>query len=171
MALTIYDTMKGQKVPFEPLHAGRVGIYVCGPTVYDMSHVGHGRVYVAFDTVVRYLRRRFDVTYVRNFTDVDDKIIKRASELGQPASAVSERDAAIAWLGTAAMVGDVLPVESPDPGRQRVEIAFDGPIEAQADLLRSMIEAGHRVVGYSQATSDLEEIFLKVTGQDAEEAA
>jgi ABC-2 type transport system ATP-binding protein len=83
----------------------------------------------------------------------------------------ADRDAAIAWLGTATMVGDVLAVESADAGRQRIEVAFDGPIEAQAELLRSMIEAGHRVVGYSQATSDLEEIFLKVTGQDAEEVA
>jgi ABC-2 type transport system ATP-binding protein len=83
----------------------------------------------------------------------------------------ADRDTAIAWLGTATMVGDVLAVESADAGRQRIEVAFDGPIEAQAELLRSMIEAGHRVVGYSQATSDLEEIFLKVTGQDAEEAA
>jgi ABC-2 type transport system ATP-binding protein len=83
----------------------------------------------------------------------------------------ADRDTAIAWLGTATMVGDVLAVESADAGRQRIEVAFDGPIEAQAELLRSMIEAGHRVVGYSQATSDLEEIFLKVTGQDAEEVA
>jgi ABC-2 type transport system ATP-binding protein len=82
-----------------------------------------------------------------------------------------ERDAAAAWLGTSSMVSDVLQVESGDPARHRLEVAFDGPSEAQADLLRSMIEAGHRVVGYSQATSDLEEIFLKVTGQQDEEAA
>jgi ABC-2 type transport system ATP-binding protein len=80
-------------------------------------------------------------------------------------------EAAAAWLGTAPMVGDVLPVESTDADRRRLEVAFDGPPEAQAELLRSMIEAGHRVVGYSQATSDLEEIFLKVTGQYEEEAA
>jgi ABC-2 type transport system ATP-binding protein len=83
----------------------------------------------------------------------------------------ADREAAIAWLGTADLVGDVLPVESADAGRQRIEVAFDGPIEAQAELLRTMIDAGHRVVGYSQATSDLEEIFLKVTGQHGEEAA
>ncbi len=85
--------------------------------------------------------------------------------------AETDRDAAIAWLGTEPLAGDAVPVESPDAGRQRIEVAFDGPVEAQAALLRAMIEAGHRVVGYSQATSDLEEIFLKVTGQDAEEAA
>jgi ABC-2 type transport system ATP-binding protein len=83
----------------------------------------------------------------------------------------AERESAVTWLGTAAMVSDVLPVASADAGRQRIEVAFDGPIEAQAELLRTMIDAGHRVVGYSQATSDLEEIFLKVTGQQDEEAA
>ena len=70
------------------------------------------------------------------------------------------------------MVGDVLQVETTDVDRVRLEVPFDGPTDAQADLLRSMVEAGHRVVGYTQATSDLEEIFLKVTGQiDEEEAA
>ena len=83
MALRIYDTLTGQKVPFEPMTPGKVRMYVCGPTVYDMSHIGHARAYVAFDTAVRYLRRRYDVTYVRNYTDVDDKIIKRANEVSE----------------------------------------------------------------------------------------
>ncbi len=84
--------MTSEKEIFAPLHPPAVGIYVCGPTVYDMSHVGHARVYVAFDVVVRHLRRRgHRVTYVRNYTDVDDKIIKRALDLGQKPSEVSER--------------------------------------------------------------------------------
>lgn len=83
----------------------------------------------------------------------------------------ADREAAVAWLGTEPLVGDVLSIESADAGRQRIEVAFDGPVEAQAELLRTMISAGHRVIGYTQATSDLEEIFLKVTGQHAEEAA
>ena len=92
----------------------------------------------------------------------------RIDLLGDEASVA----AATAWLGTAPMVGDVLQVETTDVDRVRLEVPFDGPTDAQADLLRSMVEAGHRVVGYSQATSDLEEIFLKVTGQiDEEEAA
>lgn len=82
----------------------------------------------------------------------------------------ADREAAVAWLGTEPLVGDVLSIESADAGRQRIEVAFDGPVEAQAELLRTMISAGHRVIGYTQATSDLEEIFLKVTGQHAEEA-
>ena len=74
-------------------------------------------------------------------------------------------DAARAWLETDARIADVLDATSTPDGAARIEASFDGPPEAQADLLRSMVEAGHRVVGFSQATSDLEEIFLKVTGQ------
>jgi cysteinyl-tRNA synthetase len=91
MPLRIYDTMTGQKIPFAPMTPGKVGMYVCGPTVYDMSHIGHARAYVAFDVVVRYLRRHFEVTYVRNYTDVDDKIIKRAHEVGEEPATLAER--------------------------------------------------------------------------------
>jgi ABC-2 type transport system ATP-binding protein len=77
--------------------------------------------------------------------------------------------AAREWLGTDPRIADVLEATTTSDGAARIEASFDGPPEAQADLLRSMVEAGHRVVGFSQATSDLEEIFLKVTGQnDAE---
>ena len=68
-----------KKRDFHPVNAGQIGIYVCGMTVYDRCHLGHGRVMVAFDAIVRYLRfRGFEVTYVRNITDVDDKIFERA---------------------------------------------------------------------------------------------
>src|SRR6185295_3779537 len=63
----------------------------CGPTVYDLAHIGHARCYIAFDVVTRYLRRSYDVLHVRNFTDVDDKIIKRAAEMGEAPGALSER--------------------------------------------------------------------------------
>ena len=80
-------------------------------------------------------------------------------------------DAAIAWLGNDPRVTDVLRLETADASAPaRLDVSFDGPADAQAELLRAMIEYGHRVVGFSQATTDLEEIFLKVTGQDAEEA-
>ncbi len=81
MSLQIFDTLARKKRDFHPLEAGQIGIYVCGMTVYDHCHLGHGRVMVAFDAIVRYLRfRGFDVTYVRNITDVDDKIFERAAE-------------------------------------------------------------------------------------------
>jgi len=79
--LRLFDTLTGQKQELVTREPQKVGLYVCGPTVYDYSHLGHARVYVVFDTVVRYLRHRgYEVTYVRNFTDVDDKIIARANE-------------------------------------------------------------------------------------------
>ena len=79
MSLQIFDTLARKKRDFHPMEAEKIGIYVCGMTVYDRCHLGHGRVMVAFDTIVRYLRfRGFDVKYVRNITDVDDKIFSRA---------------------------------------------------------------------------------------------
>jgi cysteinyl-tRNA synthetase len=92
MALRIYNTLSRQKADFVPLQPGKVGMYVCGITAYDMSHIGHARAYVAFDVVYRYLKHQgLEVTYVRNFTDVDDKIIKRANEIGQEFEAVPNR--------------------------------------------------------------------------------
>lgn len=83
MSLQIYNSLTRQKAPFTPIEAGRAGIYVCGMTVYDYCHLGHARVLVVFDTVVRFLRRQgYQVTYVRNITDIDDKIIQRANEQG-----------------------------------------------------------------------------------------
>ncbi|MBM4387011.1 MAG: cysteine--tRNA ligase [Deltaproteobacteria bacterium] len=92
MPLKIFNTMTRQKEEFAPLNPPVVGIYVCGVTVYDRCHIGHARAYVAFDTIVRHLRYRgYRVKFVRNFTDVDDKIINRANELGIPAKELSQR--------------------------------------------------------------------------------
>ncbi|HVY39215.1 MAG TPA: cysteine--tRNA ligase [Polyangia bacterium] len=91
MSLRIYDTRAGKKVPFVPLKEGRVGMYSCGITVYDRCHVGHARMMVAFDVIVRHLRASgYAVTFVRNITDVDDKIIKRGELEGRTAAEVSE---------------------------------------------------------------------------------
>ncbi len=85
MAFSFYDTKSRTKRVFEPLREGQISLYVCGVTVYDRCHVGHGRSLIFFDTVVRYLRwRGYDVKFVRNVTDIDDKIINRANELGEP---------------------------------------------------------------------------------------
>jgi cysteinyl-tRNA synthetase len=92
MAIRIYNTLTRLKEAFEPVVPGQVRIYVCGPTVYDSCHVGHARSVVVFDVVVRYLRaKNYEVTYVRNFTDVDDKIIKRAGEVGVDALQLAEK--------------------------------------------------------------------------------
>jgi cysteinyl-tRNA synthetase len=83
VSLQIFDTLAREKREFQPMEAEKIGMYVCGMTVYDRCHLGHGRVMVAFDAIVRYLRfRGFDVNYVRNITDVDDKIFARAAERG-----------------------------------------------------------------------------------------
>ena len=81
MPLSVFNTMGNRKEPFVPAAPGKVRMYVCGVTVYDLCHIGHARANVAFDIIVRYLRHGgYDVKYVRNFTDIDDKIIKRAAE-------------------------------------------------------------------------------------------
>jgi len=90
--LQIYNTLSRQKEVFTPITPGKVGLYVCGITIYDYCHVGHARTYVAFDVINRYLRFcGYDVTYVRNITDVDDKIIKRAAENGESCDALTAR--------------------------------------------------------------------------------
>jgi cysteinyl-tRNA synthetase len=92
MALTVYNSKTRNKEELSTLEPGKVAMYVCGVTVYDDPHVGHARCYVAFDAIVRHLRARgYDVTYVRNFTDVDDKIIKRAAEVGDTCEELAQR--------------------------------------------------------------------------------
>lgn len=90
--MKILNTLTRRKEEFVPINEGKVGIYVCGPTVYDYIHIGNARPMIVFDTLRRYLEYKgYDVNYVSNFTDVDDKIIKRANEEGVDASVISER--------------------------------------------------------------------------------
>ena len=92
MALKIYNTLTGSKEEFKPLNEKKVGMYVCGVTVYDLCHMGHARSLVVFDVIFRYLTYLgYRVTYVRNFTDVDDKIIKKANEEGVECRSISEK--------------------------------------------------------------------------------
>lgn len=93
MTVRIYSTLSRQVEDLAPLEPGRVRLYVCGMTTYDLCHLGHARLMLAFDIVQRWLRTRgLQVTYVRNITDVDDKIIRRALELGEPIAALTERN-------------------------------------------------------------------------------
>src|SRR6185295_954434 len=90
--IKIYNSFTQKKEDFIPLIPNKVSLYVCGPTVYDFAHVGNARTYAAFDIIIRYFRwRGFEVTYVRNITDIDDKIIKRANENNESFSAVVDR--------------------------------------------------------------------------------
>lgn len=90
--LKLYNTLSKQKDVFKPIEPGKVKMYVCGMTVYDLCHVGHARVMVVFDVVTRYLRASgYEVTYIRNITDIDDKIIKRAMENGETIQTLTDR--------------------------------------------------------------------------------
>ena len=90
--LSLYNTLTRRKEVFEPLNEGRVGMYVCGPTVYNFFHIGNARPFVVFDTMRKYLEYRgYKVKFVQNFTDVDDKIINRAHEEKCTAPEVSEK--------------------------------------------------------------------------------
>ena len=92
MAIRVYNTLTGKKEDFVPLHEGKVGMYVCGVTVYDLCHIGHARSAIIFDILYRYFRYRgYEVTFVRNFTDIDDKIINRANQEGVDYKTIAER--------------------------------------------------------------------------------
>lgn len=132
--LKIHNSLTKQKEPFTPRVPGKVGMYVCGMTVYDYCHVGHARVMVVFDVVARYLRASgYDMTYVRNITDIDDKIIKRAAENGETMAALTERFIKAMHEDSAAL--GVLP---PDH-----EPRATTSIDAIIDMIRRLVERGY----------------------------
>ncbi len=131
--LQIYNTLTKKKEVFTPIDPGKVRMYVCGMTVYDYCHVGHARVLVVFDMVVRYLRvRGFAVTYIRNVTDIDDKIIKRANENGESIDALTGR-----FIRFMHEDADALGVQRPDQ-EPRATRHIDGIIA----MTRQLIERG-----------------------------
>src|SRR4029453_17410693 len=92
MTFHLHCTLRNKKVPFETEESGHARVYLCGPTVYDLPHLGHARSSIVYDLLVRYLRASgYRVTYVRNITDVDDKILKRAAESNEDAMALATR--------------------------------------------------------------------------------
>lgn len=138
MNLRLFNTETGKKEAFEPLEDGKVKMYVCGVTVYDFSHIGHARCYTAFDVVYRYLKfLGLDVKYVRNFTDVDDKIIKRANELGVSPRELTDRNIAAYHEDM-----DALGCLRPD-----VEPRVTDHMEAIIELIGRIVDRGHGYVG------------------------
>ena len=136
--LKIYNSLTNRKDTFVPIEANKVRMYVCGMTIYDYCHLGHARVMVVFDVVVRYLRSRgYDVTYVRNITDVDDKIIKRANENGEDIQSLTERFIGIMNEDAAAL--GILP---PD-----LEPRATASMEGIIDMIKALIDNGHAYQG------------------------
>ena len=91
-SLQIYNSLTRSKEVFTPIEPGKVRMYVCGMTIYDYCHIGHARMMMSFDVVYRWLKATgYEVTYVRNITDIDDKIINRAAENGEPISSLTSR--------------------------------------------------------------------------------
>ncbi len=131
--LQIYNTLTRKKEPFTPLDGNNVRMYVCGMTVYDFCHIGHARTVTAFDVVARYLRARgYNLTYVRNITDVDDKIIRRALENGESIDVLTDRMIA-AMREDFRQLGNLDPDEEP-----RATAHVDGMIS----MIEGLIEKG-----------------------------
>ncbi len=134
MTIKIYDTRARRKVDFEPIEAGKVRMYVCGPTVYNRIHIGNARTFISFDTIRRYLIwRGFDVTFVQNITDVDDKIINRANEEGRTA-------AEVAADYTEAFIADMHTADVADPD---VRPKATEEIDTMIDLVQRLIDSNH----------------------------
>jgi len=136
--IKIFNSLTGDKETFVPIEEGKVRMYVCGMTVYDYCHLGHARVMVVFDVVTRYLRHLgYEVTYVRNITDIDDKIIRRANENGEPIQQLTSRFISIMHEDAAA-----LGVLEPDL-EPRATSSMDNII----DMIRSLLEKGYAYAG------------------------
>jgi len=146
--LKIHNDLTRQKEDFVPIEPGRVRMYVCGMTVYDYCHLGHARVMVVFDVVYRYLQARgYEVAYIRNITDIDDKIIRRANENGEPFTALTERFVA-AMHEDAAALGVLPPSEEPRATEHLGEIV---------DMIERLIANGHAYV------ADNGDVYYSVT--------
>jgi cysteinyl-tRNA synthetase len=133
MALEIYSTPEKKKKEFKPISGDKVGMYVCGMTVYDMCHIGHARSQIVFDVISRFLRHKgFDLTYVRNYTDVDDKIIARANKEGVSSQELAER-----YINEFSKDMDILRVKKPD-----IEPRATIHIPQIIEMVKTLIEKG-----------------------------
>ncbi len=158
----LFNTLTRQTEAFEPLEPGKVRLYVCGMTVYDDCHVGHARAMVVFDTFVRYLRHRgWDVTFVRNFTDVDDKIIARAQERGMTPTELAEH-----FIARFHEDLDSLKAARPDH-----EPRVSTSIEAIKSMIQTLIEHGNAYVAEGNVWFDVhtDEDYGKLSNQKVDE--
>jgi cysteinyl-tRNA synthetase len=162
MALRVYNTLTGEKEIFVPLVPGKVGMYVCGVTVYDYCHIGHARAGVVFDIIFRYLKYAgYDVTYVRNYTDIDDKIINRANQEGTDYRTIADRyihafDEDMARLGLA---------------KPTLEPKATDHIGGIIGIIEALIAKGHAYVSEGDVYYAVETFsdYLKLSGRNLEE--
>ncbi len=132
--IRFHDTLSGEKKPLSLKVEGEAGVYVCGPTVYDYAHLGHARCYVVYDVLIRHLRESgLNVKYVRNITDIDDKILKRSAENGEEPTALAERF-------TAAFQEDMRILGCADPD---VEPKVSEHLEGIFEMVQTLIDKGH----------------------------
>ena len=162
MALRVYNTLTSEKELFVPLVPGKVGMYVCGVTVYDYCHIGHARAGVVFDIIYRYLKfAGYDVTYVRNYTDIDDKIINRANQEGTDYRTIADRyiqafDEDMARLGLA---------------KPTVEPKATDHIGGIIGIIETLIAKGHAYASGGDVYYAVETFpdYLKLSGRNLEE--
>lgn len=160
--MQIYNSMTRKKEEFKPIHPGKVGIYACGPTVYDYFHIGNARPFIVFDMLRRYLEHRgYDVTFVQNFTDIDDKMIRRANEEGISVKALGDR-----------FIGEYYT----DAGKLGIRRATVHPratehMDEIIDLVKTLVDRGYAYIVdgdvYFDVTKDAG--YGKLSGQDAQE--
>ena len=150
--LKIYNSLAREKQEFVPIEAGKVGMYVCGVTVYDYCHLGHARFLIAFDVVRRWLRALgYQVTYVRNITDIEDKIIKRAEENREPVESLTVR-----FIQAMDEDAAALGVEKPD-----FEPRATGHVPGMVEMI-GQLEA--RGLAYTAASGDVNYAVRKFPG-------
>ncbi len=162
MPLTLYNSASRKKEVFKPIKDGEVGIYVCGVTVYDLCHIGHARSAIVFDVLVRYLRARgLKVTYVRNFTDVDDKIIERSKDTGEDTTTMAERY-------IKAFHEDMLAL---DVIRADVEPRATEHIDDIIDMIKRLVEKGFAYVADTDVYFSVEKFdsYGQLSGRQLEE--
>ena len=162
MALHVYDTRQREKVPFKTIEPGKVAMYVCGVTVYDRCHLGHARCYIAFDVIYRWLMQSgYDVNYVQNFTDIDDKIIKKANDEQKDWTEIVDQN--IKWYYQ-------------DMDRLNILRALHYPrctdyVEHMINIIEVLIEKNHAYVSQDGVYFDVEsapEKYGQLTGQSIE---
>ena len=184
MSIQIYNTLSKRKEEFKPLEPGKVKMYVCGPTVYNLIHIGNARPMIVFDTVRRYMEYKgYEVNYVSNFTDVDDKIIKKANEEGVEPGVISERYIAECKKDMEGMnikpatknpkateeIGGMLDMIQTLIDKGHAYVAADGTVYFRTRSFADYGKLSHKNIDDLESGHRAENHRLKVSGQDEKE--